>query len=420
MATIAPFSGLSPRPKLPLEDLLTPGTGDLTGLGGRPSLCLPDLVEEYLRQEDSPCYYAYRVDYRTVGGLEKSRLGLIARLDPFNIDARDVLTAVDAAPGLVDASVEHLQSTGLKSGLVVAGYEDAQFEVERILVRGLVSSPIVCALPGEKHTVWPLRNHSALEELTAYFAQRECFLFDGVHHFRAARRVRDTAPGDRDPGEPTALYPLALLVNVYDFGVSLGAYHYLVPPAGDFDLNTFVLTASAHFDVKTYRWGEGYSREHAFGEFQEDFRIHATSRIVVGAYFPGERQFFLFSLKEDIDRVSVLPPDVSSLLHGFAIVFLRRVFLEQYWWKGEANRQRWNDVALTPDMEDAVKRADEDDFGAAFFLHPPHKRSLVNLARKGKRLPIGSVRLDPTHRCGLVMDRLTTSLSPAGERRTTR
>jgi uncharacterized protein (DUF1015 family) len=276
-------------------------------------------------------------------------------------------------------------------------------------------APLVVNLPEQKHTVWSVQQPNALRQLVGCFEQKECFLFDGVHHYRAARRVRDIAVEEQwDVGEE-ALYPMVHLVNVYDFGVSLGSTHYLVPPVPDFDLNRYVLRTSTFFDVHTYGWGRSRSRAEAQYDFDEDLRIHATNRIAVGVYVPGETQFFLFVLKEGVDRVSVLPPDVSSLYYPFSVVYARRVFAERYYWNQEEGVAPWDTVASASTIDEAVERADREGFGIAFFIYPPTKRNLANLARRGRRLPAGSIRLHPPSIRGLIMDPVSPCLSRANQ-----
>ncbi len=414
MAKIVPFAGIRPRPELPLQTLLTEAAPQSIGCGDSPHVGLPEFPPESLIRDTTPVYYAYKVDYRTDGGIQKTRLGLVGRIDPFPTDRREVLPAVDAAPHLVDSTVEHLTTTRLKTGCVVAGYEDAQFEVERILVRSMTRSPLVVNLPGQRHTVWPVTTRRAVDRLSRFFRDKECILFEGTHHVRAARRIRDVAHTERWDVTDEDLYPMVHLLNVYDFAVSLASDHYLIPRADHFDLNQFVLKTSTFFDVQNYPWGAGRTRDHALGEFDENLRIYATNRVTIGAYFPGEPQLFLFVLKENVDRVSVLPPEVSSSFYTFSVIYLRRLFLERYYWESDERTAPWNQVVTAQTLPEALRYADEtDSCGAAFFLAPPTKRSLGNLARKGKRLPPGSARLHPPAIYGLIMDPLSPCFSTA-------
>jgi len=345
--------------------------------------------------------------------MEKSRIGLVARLDPFEVEKRQVMASVDASPGLVAATVEELRRNRIKTGFVVAGFEDPQFELERILVREVGSCPLVVKTGNARHTIWPLRKSRDLEEIVDGLRAKECFLFEGVHLFRAARRIRDIAQEEKWGLPEEEFYPLAYLVNVYDFGVALEARHYLLPEREDFDINRYVLEADRFFEIRTYRWDKKEDREHARAEFEEDLRIHATNRVVVGAAFRGEKQFFLFILKENLDRSALLPPDVSSLFHNFSVVYLRRLFVEKYYWKEENPEENWRRTVAAPGVTRALRRIEKEKFGAAFFHHPPTKRSLANLARRGKRLPAGCIRLTPPALPELVMDRLSPCMTRA-------
>ena len=108
MATIAPFRGLLLQQEAPAaQSAALPREGD------------------FRTREGAPCFYAYRVDFRTYGGLEKTRLALIARIDPFRMEKPDIIPVVDSSHAQVDRTVKTLKADGLKTGFLIAGYEDA-------------------------------------------------------------------------------------------------------------------------------------------------------------------------------------------------------------------------------------------------------------------------------------------------------
>ena len=399
MALIVPFSGFT---------AVADTTDGRTVPGSNPP---PTRSRPFDREEDAaappePTFYAYRVDYRTLGGIEKSRTSLIAKLDPFDVESRQVAPVVDTRPGASAAAADTLARSGIKSGLVVAAYEDPQFEVERLMALCPALHTAAFAAGDQMHTVWPLTRRRAADQIAAFFRDKLCVPFDGIEHFRAARRLKDEAHAHQLALPDAAFYPLVLLVNVYDFGANLNADCTAVPPLADFDLNRFILRCHERFDVQTYPWQPDAARAATFRRFQEDFRIHGTTEIAIGACFPGERQFFLFTLKEGEDARRMLPPDVPAVLATFSAPYLRRVFVEDLYWQEAPPPDAWTQTVVFAEPARALAALDRGDAGAVFFLNPPGKRGLMELAAARARLPAGAVRLEPPAPEGLIHERI--------------
>ena len=368
-----------------------------------PFICLPAAPAEAAAAPPpgAPALYAYRVDYRTAGGLEKTRLGIVAGIDPFKVENPDVVPIAEAEPARTEAALAALRTAGVKTGVVVAGYEDAHFEVERILGRGPSVPPRVHARAHETHAVWPVSGGRAARELARFVALKACVPFDGLHHFKAARRFRDEMRGAAEQ----AFYPLALLVNVLDFGMSFGSYTYLAPPREGFDINRFVAACDESFTLQDYRWEDDAGRARAWREFHEDLRIRGTTAVAVGAAFAGTRQFLLFTLKENVPPASLLPPDTPTALHEFAVMHLRLGFVARRYFETEDAAQAWNRIAVFPTPDEALAALDARG-GAAFFVSPPNKRALMALAQARRRLPPDSVRLNPGVPEGLFTEKI--------------
>ncbi len=360
--------------------------------------------------DSGPAFYACRVDYRSEAGLEKTRTALVARVDPFATERKDVLPAVEAAPGGVEAALKELKRHGCKKVPVVAFYEDPQFEVERILSRSQAASVAVARSPGVTRRLWRINAARDISLLQNFFQVRECVLVDGIEYFRACRRLRESLRRTHPETEDEQFWPLLYLVNLYDFGVTLGSYQYLVPAENSFDLNKFVFEANSFFEVQTFPWRDAETRRKARTKLEEELRSRSIGRVAVGAAFRGEPQFFLFILKENVDRSLLLPPEISPRLYNTAVVFLRTLFVEKWYWRGGDPEERWPLVTAVHTIAEALHRLEEQNYGACFFHAPPLKREVFNLALRNVRLPAYSIRLTPPAAPPLA-DKLPVELS---------
>ncbi|MBI4600827.1 MAG: DUF1015 family protein, partial [Planctomycetes bacterium] len=207
-------------------------------------------------------------------------------------------------------------------------------------------------------------------------------------------------------GEPPRA--LAVLINLFDFGVTLSAAALLVKDQPAFSINDAVLRLDPHFEVKAYAFGGTASLPRALTDFREDLRIRGFTESVIGACFAGVDNFFLLQLREGADRDELFLPDVRAPLKGFDSVLLRRVVLERCLAPGGAALE----IGYCWGAEEAVAAVRTGRCRAAFFLNPPNKRKLVQLARAGLRLPPSSARLEPPVRKGLVKMRVAARSAP--------
>jgi uncharacterized protein (DUF1015 family) len=358
--------------------------------------------------DDKEGFFIYRQDFRTEAGLDKSRLGLVGLLG--NADDAQVYTTQDTEPFGVEECINDITKTGIQESPVIAGVEDLHFELEKLLERAMGSNqpPDVELEPSAgDHRIWKIEDPILIEDVRAFFRGKDCFLLDGLHTYRALLRLRDRAGrGQQKEGgadAPSPLFPMTMFLNYLDFGVNFRGVSILVKEIANFSINDLALRMNALFDIKTYPF-EGLSGlPRALTDFREDLRVQGFTDRVVGACFHGLDQFFLFTLRGDVDAEKVFLPDVRALERGFDSTVLRRVILERYIRPGVSAQ---TSLEYTWSPEEAIAAVRAGKFQAAFLLNPPNKRKLLRLAREGLRLPPGAARLEPPVHKHLVMKRV--------------
>lgn len=352
--------------------------------------------EEILWVDENPGYFVYRQDYRTESGLEKSRVGLVGLLDLQSDTQAHVYTTQDTEPFGVERCLSEIAASSLQLVPLVAAVEDLKFDLEKLLERCILAreNPDLSleVEPGDRHRLWKIEDPALIEQVAEFFRGKDCFVLDGLHSYRALRRMSNES----------MLRPLCIVYNIFDFGFSLGAATVLVRKLEDFNINELALRMDAFFDTRTYSFSSAQQLPRALTDFREDLRIRGFTDNVVGAYFAGLDHFFIFGLREGIDRAKVFAPDVKGPHQEIDSMLLRRVLLEGY--LGVSAEPGMLEYAWS--VEEAVAAVRSGKLGAAFFVNPPNKRKILGLARAGLRLPPGAVRLDPPVRSRLLMVRV--------------
>ena len=399
MAELLPFQSLRPAGEMtaspdlqptamePLSGFCSPSVRQpLPGLAGGPDLTL----------DETPGLYAYRHDFRSETGVEKNRIGVIGLLRPDEGPASQTFTIQETEPHGVAHRAKEMETLGRQEHPVVGAIEDPSFQLESLIQASLCrgAADIDIQLPGnERHRVWRIGDPRNVVEIQEFLRGKDCFLLDGLHAYRALRHM---CHGDRE------FHPLAVLYNFMDLGVGFASACLLVGALRDFNVNELVLRMDHAFDAKVYPFGRDPALPRALADFREDLRIRGYTDGVLGACFAGVDQFFIFQLREGVDRDSLFLPDVPPPLRELDQVLLRHVVLDRYLGApgpGSSTGASWE---YCWSVEEAIAAVRSGQFTAAFLLNPPAKRKILQFARSRLRLPAGSLRIDPPSRSGLV------------------
>ena len=397
MPEVLPFRAV--RPAEPAVEASRQAVEAMSPFG---NVLAPETIPDgSLLVDTEPGLYAYKQDFRTDSGLQKNRVGLVCV-----ISAADgsLLGTQEAEAYGVERLIERMSATGIQETFLVAGYEDPKFKIDKILERGILEkkSPDVDLEVGrgERHRFWRIESGKLVSQASHLLRGADCFLLDGAHTHRALRKLAGASSG------PEGTQGLAVLFNLLDFGMVLSSATVLVDEIPGFNVNALALRMSAFFETKAFPFSSARSLPKALAEFREDFRIKGFTDSVIGAIFRDIDQFFLFTLKDDVDRDDVFLPDVKAPLRQFDSVLLRRVVLERYLGVGGDAAGPGPRIDYSWSVEEAVASVRARKHRAAFFSNPPNKRKIMELARAGFRLPPGSARIEPPIRTGLVMRRI--------------
>ncbi len=221
MSLIRPFPALRPAPSRAPEVIAPPydviNTAEARALAegrpwsflhiSKPEIDLPEGTDPYapqvyakaaenlktmldagvLKQDEAPCYYAYRL---IMGG--HSQLGLVAAASVADYDTNRIRKHEFTRPDKEDDRVRQVDALNAQTGPVLLAYPSAP-EVDAILAAAAEGQPdadSVAAESGVRHTLWVIRDADAIARLTAAFdAMKAIYIADGHHRSAAASRV---------------------------------------------------------------------------------------------------------------------------------------------------------------------------------------------------------------------------------------
>lgn len=332
------------------------------------------IKEAVLKQDEAPCYYAYRL----VMG-DHSQTGLVAAASVADYDTNRIRKHEFTRPDKEDDRVRQIEALNAQTGPVLLAHPEAP-EVDAILAQASAGEPDadVTADDGIRHTLWAIREPAVLQRLTfAFDAMRALYIADGHHRSAAASRVAAARHAKN-------------------------AHH-----TGNEDYNYFLAVIFPHHQMRIMDYNRvvkdlnGLSRDGFLARLTERFvvsmcapRTKPSQRGEFSLYLPGQWYRLTINPHHIPTEDPVARLDVSLLsdhLLGpvLGIKDLRR-------------DKRIDFVGGIRGLEELERRVDSGEMAAAFALHATDMEDLMSVADAGEVMPPKSTWFEPKLADGLV------------------
>lgn len=360
-------------------------------------------AEEYFRQwlkegifiqEKKPAIFFYSHQYN-IRGEKKTRLGFIALLH-LGDNCSSPIGHEHTRSAAKEDRMRIINATHANLSPIFIVFLDKKRIIQHLYQTVIPKNqPFLTVTDDEKgtHTLWKIDAPEIIADIQAKTAAEDVFIADGHHRYEVACAYREqlrqktTHLAEEDPSN----YILAYFTNTDIRGLTILPIHRLVKTESPLDTESFIRSISTYFDVEEIK-----DKTRFFFLLQKA----GKSEHVLGMY--TQRKYWLFRLK----NVKVLEKLISekpleyrtldvSILNS--IVFQKVMQLELE-----------NTPALTysPDIEEVLMKVDSDPSYAAFFLNPVKIQQIIDVARKGEKMPAKSTYFYPKVLSGLTIHKL--------------
>ena len=332
------------------------------------------IAEGVLRQDEAPCYYAYRL----VMG-EHVQTGLVATASVADYDTNRIRKHEFTRPDKEDDRVHQIEALNAQTGPVLLAYPNAP-EVDAILAQATVGEPDadVTADDGIRHMLWVIRDAAVLQRLTfAFDAMPALYIADGHHRSAAASRVAAArnAKNSHPTGEEDYNYFLSVIFPHHQMRIM--DYNRVVKDLNGLSTMGFLARIAERFSVTV-----------------SPPRVRPSKVGDYGLYLP--RQWYRLSIRQHLiprdDPVARL--DVSLLSENLLGPVLDIKDLRR--------DKRIDFVGGVRGPEELERRVDSGEMAAAFALHPTEMTDLMAVADAGEVMPPKSTWFEPKLADGLV------------------
>jgi len=334
-----------------------------------------------LRQDGQSCYYAYRLTMD-----EHVQVGLVAAASVADYDSNRIRKHEFTRPDKEDDRVRQIDALNAQTGPVLLAYPHAP-EVDALLAAATQGKPDSDGVAegvnggGVRHTLWVIRDASAIARLTELFdAMPALYIADGHHRSAAASRIcaarkaASLAKGAAHTGAEPYNYFLSVIfphhqMRILDYNRVIKDMNGLSEPA-------FMEKVAENFMIEM--WDEAV-KPAAFGEF--------------GLYLGG--RWMKLTIRPDL-----IPADPVGRLD---ISLLQDNLIAPILGIDDPRRDRRIDfVGGIRGLGELEKRVNSGEMALAFSFHPTRMENLMAVADANKVMPPKSTWFEPKLADGLA------------------
>jgi len=413
LSLIRPFTGLRPAPSRAAEvaappyDVLSTDEARMRAQGkpwsflhiSKPEIDLPAgtdpytaavyakgaenlgkmLAEGVLVQDEAPCYYAYRI---IMGS--HSQTGLVAAASVADYNTNRIRKHEFTRPDKEDDRVRQIEALNAQTGPVLLAYPNAP-QVDEILRNASSGThdADVTAEDGFRHTIWVIRDATAISQLTAAFdAMKAIYIADGHHRSAAASRIAATrkSANPAHNGEESYNYFLSVIFPHHE--MKIFDYNRVMVDLNGMNAAQFLQRISEQFSVQA-----------------SDVAVKPGKPGEFGLYLPG--QWYRLQIKSELIPVNdpVARLDVS-LLQNHLISPVLGI-------NDPRRDKRVDFVGGIRGLTELEKRVNSGEMAVAFSLFATSMEDLMSVADANEVMPPKSTWFEPKLADGMVSHMLT-------------
>lgn len=341
-----------------------------------------------LRQDAEPGFYLLRHGF-TLGGRERSRLGLIACVGLEDYETRQVLPhEFTEAPAIRDR-VTLMESVSANISPIMSIYRDADNELGAVFQRVMAGVPEVDAQDeyDTVTTMWRISDSDDISAITGFFEKRPVFLADGHHRYEASRQYQIARHAEgTDAPYMAHNYVMMTLISFDDPGLVVLPYHRNLSGLSDEQLARVQARILQVFEAEP-------AGNRSAEEVVELVEERGRAGRVMAALTPDGAQLLTL-------RPSAIGDDWGAMAVSEAWVLEEKILRPEL---GDATLSH---LGFLHDHDEAAEAVANGSLQMAFLMKPFPMDAFEDIVGQGQRLPRKSTFFYPKLPTGLVINRI--------------
>jgi uncharacterized protein (DUF1015 family) len=359
---------------------------------------LKEWREAGLLTRDDSAFYIYEQEFEVPGspGEVRRRRGVIGQLTLEEF-GKGVQPHEHTLSGPKQDRLNLLRTLHTNTSPIFGLVADDEGWIDSVLETGAMEKPVAEATDsdGIVHRLWRLRDDESVNAIEAAFEAESILIADGHHryetalNFRNEQMARAEAEGREWTGGEGANAVMMMCVSTQDSGLIVLPTHRVVKNVSEAQLASLPERLAQHFEVETVSDDEAVGISGEGGQPQ------------LGLHLKG--QSYRLTLKPGGGHMPSMEQDKSAAYNGLDVTILHRLILENELGVGPAELAAGQHVIYTIDADEAIRKVEAGEAGAAFLLRPTPVSQVQAVAAAGDKMPQKSTYFYPKLITGLVL-----------------
>ena len=340
------------------------------------------LEQKILVQDEKPCIYYYRQEYRVMGS-RHSRLGFIALMKIQDEGNSKIYPHEKTHAAAKEDRFKLWKALDASLSSIFVCFSDKERRVEKIFTNEISSTtPFIDVVDGDgvRHLLWKLDDETLIREIVDTMENQPVFIADGHHRYEVSRQIRDWK-AEKNPhhtGKENYNYVMTYFTNMDSKDLQIFPMHRIVKkfPADMADLeDNFRIDRIKTKEELQVLLAKAGQNEHAFGLYTK-------------------KGMWLLRLKNKMLIDKVVTEGSKEYKRLDATILKYFVFDPA----GIASE----DIVYTKDINDIIAMVDEGEAEAGFLLNSVRIQQLRDIALNGEKMPPKTTYFYPKLLSGLT------------------
>jgi uncharacterized protein (DUF1015 family) len=341
------------------------------------------IEEDTLIQEEKPCIYFYRQEYKVMGE-RQTRMGFIALMKLQDDHEAKIYPHENTHSKAKEDRLKLWSMLSANLSSIFVCFADSEKTVNKIFTKHVAgTSPMVDLIDdtGIHQVLWRLSDPVLIEQIVQSLANQQLFIADGHHRYEVAkeyRRILQAQGGKVDPHAPYN-YVMTYFTNIESRDLRIFPMHRIVrrlTKKMDFLEEFFRSDRMKTREELMILLAKAGQNEHAFGLYTKEgiWLLRLKSKLLIDQYITeGSREY------RELD---------ATILKTF--VFDR---------VGVASE----DIMYTSDVQEVIGKVDNGQADAGFIMNPVKISQLKAVALNGEKMPPKTTYFYPKVLSGLTI-----------------
>ncbi|MFH1542853.1 MAG: DUF1015 domain-containing protein [bacterium] len=362
------------------------------------------LRHRILEKSEKPAFYVYEQTF-SQAGKRYTRLGFfgLIRLEEmghgkvFPHEATHSKAKVDRL-ALMRATHANLES-------IFSFYSDEKSKLTKIIKKFTRRKPLFNVTDSDKviHRLWSIDSKPAIAKIIKEMKEKTVFIADGHHRYEAACKFRTELKIKNTKFTEDEAYNHILMyfTPLEDKGLLILPIHRVLRNLAYFDPARFEKSLAQYFDLKVFTATKRTAAS-VRKKLIKEMTKRGVTQHVFGLYL-GKYQYLLLTLRDEKLIEELITEDKPKAWKNLDTTIVKYLVFDRI--LGIVN-QIEDKVEYVKEVDEGVRRVDEDGAQAAIFLNPVKIEEITSIASKYEKMPQKSTYFYPKLLSGLVINKI--------------